>query len=176
MEENDNDFCCFCLQETIKTGNPLINNTCYCKNKIHIKCLVKMVLRHSSQCKICNGSNGSVIDPCGHRVSFPSKGIYKMALTDSYNIIEPNDKTSKLYYAILYLQTNIIRELLETFTPEEYKKYYENTDYDKIHSRHDFTNALTLKPVILTNYSRQRFPQLFAEMERIFATYHKKLA
>lgn len=167
-KNNNSDSCIICFSSH---NSNLINNTCLCKNKIHLECLIEYNKKIGNMCKACNHNNGGMFDP-NNRLIFPSKNIYKAPLMSDYFIA--NDKKSQLHFAIAYLQHIRINELLETFTKEEYLDYYKHADCYALHNKDQITGALTLKNMPYTNISRIYNGDSFSKMESILSYYHNK--
>jgi hypothetical protein len=168
IERDTDNICCICFSAH---NSNLIDNTCLCKNKIHLECLIELTKKHGSICKTCRGTNGAVLDPNG-RMIFPFKDIYRYPLINRYLIID--DKNTKLHYAIAYLQADRVLDLLKNFTKEEYLEYYEKADGYALHNRAQGTGALTLKNMPYTNLSRDKNTARFSEIETILYDFHKK--
>lgn len=150
----------------------LIDNTCSCKNKIHIECLVELVKKTGNTCVTCNCSNESVVCPSGI-IIFPSKDIYQ-SHTGTYEILSHEYKFTRLLYALAYLQYDRVKELLNDFTRDEYIEYYHNTDYSNLHSRNKETNALTLKDTLTSHLTRNLNKEDFEKVEAVLEACHKK--
>lgn len=150
----------------------LIDNTCSCKNKIHLECLIEVTKKLGNICKTCNSNNSGIIEPNG-RILFPSKNIYMSPLGCNYIIV--NNKKSQLHFACAYLQYKTVSELLNDFTKEEYINYYNTADYYALHSHNKQTKALIIKDMPYTNLSRSKNMEAFDETEKVLSVFHEKI-
>ena len=153
---------CFVCSSTYSTH--LIPNTCSCKNKVHLECLIKLVKQFGNICTVCKTTNNAVIDP-RNRVIFPKNNIYKEPLLSNYIIINQSDLSKSLSFAVAYLQVERVKELLGTMSSDDMKKYIEfNTNhYGVVHK-----NAkLELVDVPYTNLYRSMFQDTFIEIEKL---------
>jgi hypothetical protein len=105
----------------------LIKKPCECVGKYtHIKCLVNAILKTPnlnglSCCLECTKSYDSYKCPKG-RISFPKLNIYKLPLSDEYIQINLDNKYEQLRFACAYLCVDRVKELLDSWTCEEFKK------------------------------------------------------
>jgi hypothetical protein len=167
IEKNDDDNKCYvCFSSH---GSNLINNTCSCKNMIHLECLIKITRQVGIVCQACKINNGGVIEPNG-RLIYPFNNIYRMPLMNNYLIVE--DTNMQLHYAITYLQCARVEEILKNFTKEQYINYRDKADYYALHSINKDTGSLILKDVPYSNIPRKNNFKLFNEMEKLLLYYH----
>ena len=166
IEINNKSVCVICLS----SHSDLIDNTCMCKNKIHLECLIEITQKLGNICKICLNNNGGIKDPMA-RLIFPSHDIYRAALMNRYLIAE--SKNSKLHFAISYLQYPRAKEILQNLTKEEYFDYYNTADYYAVHKR-DKTGALLIRDMPYTNLSRDKNNSAFKAIESMLSMYHQK--
>jgi len=121
--ENDDEQCIICFSSN---KNLLINNTCSCKNKIHLDCLTNSIKHNINNdydiCKTCETTNNCVIDE-KYRFLFPNKNIYRQPLLSNYVFIDENNKKEQLFFAIIYLQTKTVENILNNMTSDEFIEY-----------------------------------------------------
>jgi len=169
IEPPGKEACCICFSS--HGSSYLIDNTCFCKTKIHVECLIKSVRKLGDKCKTCTHSYGSVVDSQG-RLLFPFKDIYKLPLINQYVIA--TDTNLKLHYAIAYLQTDRMSDILMGFSSEDYFSYLQSADTYALHCRPDPNGPLKLLNTPYTNFSRNKCPEKFADVERMLEQVHKK--
>ena len=167
--ESNTCFICFSSDT-----NELINNTCLCKNTVHIKCLVELVQTNGDRCQACGTENGSRVGLCGRRVSFPAAGIYRLPLINIYTVVEPSDRISRLEFAIMYLQTDVVESILKSFSLEDYRVFYEGADYATVYNKDLSSGALTLKSRMVSNYTRNKYPKQFDAIEQLLSRCHSE--
>ena len=170
-DEKDSENCCIICFSSNKVK--LINNTCVCKNKIHLDCLIKLFRTNGNICKTCNKSNGGVYT-YNNYVLFPSANIYKQPLLNNYVILSNSDKNDILHLAIAYLQIDRVRELLNNMTNIEFRDYIKNADYNALHILKN-NNILGLLSYPYTNISRVDNPIKFREIEKLLEIKSKQL-
>jgi len=140
-EETSETNQCFLCNKSINIQ--LINKPCECVNSYtHICCLVKHINNKGDVCKLCNTSFGSY-KTYNNYIVFPKLNIYVHNVLPFY--IVSNEKHEKLKYACHYMIDDKCKELLDTFSDEEFKLYVKNANtytYDK------FGNLIILKSKI----------------------------
>jgi hypothetical protein len=129
----------------------LITCTCKCKINVHLQCLIELITKNSDTCKTCLTKFGSKIDKRG-RMFFPDSDIYASPLMSSY--IFPKTLNDKLHFAIIYMQVNRVKQILQSMTPEQFTDYKNNADYVSTHSPTFYD--LISNPY--SNYSRHMYP------------------
>jgi hypothetical protein len=92
----------------------------------------------------------------------------------NYFVITDSDKNLKLHYAVAYLQVDRVKQLLSSFTKEEYENYYKTADYYAVHRRDPKTKALTIKDMPYTNLPRENNFLKFKELEARLLEIHLK--
>jgi len=84
------------------------------------------------------------------------------------------DTNLKLHYAIAYLQTDRMSDILMGFSSEDYFSYLQSADTYALHRRPDPNGPLKLLNTPYTNFSRNKCPEKFADVERMLEQVHKK--
>lgn len=164
VDDPDATDCFLCLSTNT---TELIPNTCSCKNKVHLQCLIKLVSETGKKCTVCQKSNNSVICPRG-RVIFPKLNIYKQPLLSKYIMIDKKDVNKSLSYAIAYLQIDRVKELLDTMDRTEMENYIKfNAEYFGNSSAVHKKNTIDLADSMYTNFYRSTYPNEFNEIERL---------
>lgn len=153
--KNDDDVCVICF------GNyedGLIDNICYCKNKIHISCLTETIKKCGDDCKTCKKKINNEIDSRG-RICFPFENIYWSFLCSNVVIIPKNDLNNSLIYACSYLMIDRVIDLLDSTSDEEFmnfKNQYKTTPKDAkyyIDFKFDANDFLIMTPYPASNMS-----------------------
>jgi hypothetical protein len=166
----DEDECHVCLG---KCNIQMINSTCCCKSKIHFCCLLKCVLLFNNNCKTCNTSYNATIDKY-QRINFPSNSIYRQPLMNDYIFIKDDDIKNKIQYAIMYLEINILENLLNNITKEDFYNYKNNANYHALHDKVDGLIQLKKNPYSNLNYynfkeEHDKINQLLYDIEEKFS-------
>lgn len=164
-EDNNNDMCHVCFSSH---AAGLIDNTCLCKNKIHIECLIKTVKCLGHICKTCYHDNGSEYT-INSDIIFPFNDIYKNPQADRYCVID--NKYLSLHYAIAYLQSARVTDILISFTKDDYDCYRKNADYVHVHDV-DIYGTLILRDELYTGYVRRGNYRLFRNIEILLHDTH----
>lgn len=160
--------CCFICFSSHASN--LIDNTCACKNKIHLECLISTTKKLGNICQTCLTSNGAVIDP-NNRIIFPFQNIYQIPLMNRYEII--NDLNTQLHYAIAYLQYDRVKDILSKISKEQYQHYYQTADYYALHRKNE-DGSLKLLNMPYSNLSRNNNKEAFDNIERLLKEVHVK--
>lgn len=161
IDENSLDDCCIICYSSNNIN--LINNTCSCKNKIHMECLIELYRCNGSICKTCNNNNDGVVTK-NNKIIFPFSNIYQQPLLiNRYSIIPQENKILSLHYAIAYLQVNRVKDLLDKMNSDEFKLYIKQADYYALHKFQD--GIIKIKDVPYTNLFRSKNISEFREIE-----------
>lgn len=146
--------------------NNLIYSTCSCNMMIHLDCLLMIINKMGPICKTCNCSfnavsiNVSYIAKKDTHIIFPSKNIYRQSISGQYIIIDDNDNIKKLTYAILYLQTDIVENILTNISNNDLKKFIHTADY-----MYTFSNSCTKLRFLSSNMSRHLYAKEYDAIE-----------
>ncbi|AYV79870.1 MAG: hypothetical protein Gaeavirus1_7 [Gaeavirus sp.] len=141
----------------------LIDNICSCKNKIHLNCLLEIV-NHASidKCMSCNTPLKS--HKINEHIMFPHSGIYKQFHTMNYIFLTKPQIHEQLYYALSYLHTERVDELLNKITTEELLNYQRSASYGDLH--HEKPNdTLKLSDYLSTGLSRSTHKHEYDRIE-----------
>jgi hypothetical protein len=149
----------------------LIDNTCLCKNKIHLECLINITKKIGHICQTCKNDNGGIITSNGVLI-FPDYNIYYDPLSDYYTIA--TDVNTQLHFSIGYLQYKRVDQILNNITKEQYQNYYDNADFYALHIKTDKNLPLMLIDVPYTNIIRENNKEKFIYMENILFYHHFK--
>jgi len=154
-------ICFICLSDY---NDNLIKMTCNCNMFIHLECLIELINKNGSLCKTCNSDTHAVISKINH-IIFPKHNIYRQPLVNIYKIIDKNDKIESLRYAIIYLQIDEVKNILNNMTNEEYKYYKKNIDYYGLHKINKISGNLELADTLFSNITRKQYPNDFKLIE-----------
>lgn len=174
VSNNEEKTCLICSSPY---PEELIAKPCGCVDKhIHIECLGNEIsntpkLNGESCCRDCGYMYNCYKCPKG-RISFPKLNIYQSPLTNVYIQIDPDDKCEQLRFACAYLCVDIIWELLESFTKEEFEEIIE-----KIFSQNKYSGAfikyknfMMLDPNPFTNLQQRIYGELFNQINQMLIT------
>ena len=129
-DENYNkDTCYICMADHDLN---LLKMPCTCNMYIHLECLVELVNNNGKKCMTCHNSLGAIIDK-KKRIHFPKLNIYKAPLVNQYLIIDKNNINKSLTYALIYLQIDKIKEILNDMTNEQFQYYKNNVSFAGLH-------------------------------------------
>jgi hypothetical protein len=142
----------------------LIKMPCTCNMYIHLECLVELVNNNGKKCMTCRNSLGVVIDK-KKRIHFPKLNIYKAPLVNQYLIIDKDNIIESLRYAIIYLQIDKVKEILNNMTSEQFQFYKKNVRFGGLHKLDKNNNKLKLADSLFSNFNRRSFPGLFNLIE-----------
>lgn len=117
-DELNENICCICLSSY---EFQLIENTCLCRSKIHVNCLIELVKRNGDICRTCNSTKHSFIDQ-KQNVHFPTINLFKELLMASYVFFDKNDILKLLYYSLSYLMIDKVKEIIDKMDKEEFIK------------------------------------------------------
>lgn len=159
---NINNICYICHNS--HTDN-LINNICDCKNKIHLKCLIKCVEQFGDKCTVCTKSlkSQTFSTTTNTRIYFPYANIYPSPLLSGYIICTNENKFETLHYAIAFLCVSRVKKILNSMTIDEFNKYIDIADYNSLHTK--VNNTLKILHIPYTNLTRSKYPEQFEEIE-----------
>ncbi|AYV79864.1 MAG: hypothetical protein Gaeavirus1_1, partial [Gaeavirus sp.] len=155
----DTDRCYICLSTY---PGELIDCTCICKNKIHLNCLHDICKSLGDTCSTCNTSLKSFISE--GRLLFPFSGIYKSPLMNHYIFLKETDLNQQLHFAIAYLCTKRVKQLLSTMSTSEFLNYKETADFYALHENKE---TLQLRDAPYTNLHRLRNIKKFSKIEHL---------
>jgi len=167
-------FTCFnlnnksCQKCNSSSQEHLIIKTCKCvDNYIHLECLIEQINKSGDICQICMSSSNSYICPRG-RISFPKSNIYKQPLLSNYYFIPPENKFEQLRFACVYLIEPKVKELLDSFSTEEFVQYIGFADYCSTHTHYsDYPNIIVMNPNPFSNLSEKAYPKLFEKINAL---------
>lgn len=157
----DNDNSCYLCMSDYRCD--LIKTPCKCKMQIHIECLIQYIEKVNTRCMTCKSdiehfnSNGRII--------FPKLNIYRMPLVNIYKVIDKDDKTESLRYAIIYLQTERVKDVLNSMSSDEYKIFLETVDRYGLLTINPLNNNIKLCDVLFSNLPRRNYAKEFKEIE-----------
>ena len=118
---DEDNLCSICLQTEPKKS---LFNPCSCKTPIHTNCILKMnEIKPIDECKVCLSSykinepihfsnSGILIRQEKSRLFFPKFDLYYQPLMSNNELVKVSGM-SRLTMAIMYLQVNRVKELLE---------------------------------------------------------------
>lgn len=168
----DKSKCNLCSSKGGKLINLIDCKICNCKGKIHIKCLAKNIERtnYSKQCQLCgvtlNYSAKYQYSMLGVKtiINFPQNRIYKSPLTNEYVLLEEDNINLQLHYAILYLEYDTVKILLDKISDDEFNDYLTNADYFSVHK-----TDVKLRDNMYSNLPREFYNSQYYEIEKLLS-------